>query len=1035
QPAFTMTKSDGTFSLSLADYGSYEIGVSKDGLPPVMKNIELRANNAATVDGNATADVYYKGKVITLAVPLVISLKKGAYTISGKVLDSNSNGIGYAPIFATDANGNSANSGTSSDGSYTIFVDAGTWTVKSMMPPDKTDGCGTFEKTVVVSTESKSSQNITPSTSTCYTLSGTVTLTGVSTLNNVPVSISEWDTTNSRPVMGGMFKGTSTNSSGVYSIKVAGAASPGKTYRISIWDPTYGELSTTAAVIAADITNAHITSGTTHVATLAFTGGSASHEAFIELKKADDSFTRIGKTQKGLASNAAFTMKAGSYNYSVDVFGVGKYNGVVDITNGDATATIDLSTTTLVTLSGNVKDNAGTPASVSGALITVKASDGTMKTATTDSSGNYSMSVKAGTYTVSASKSQYLAGQAAESVTLAANTANYDFSGDGTGAGVDQAALKKSDQVISGTIYQSGGSTPATTAFVTATDSTTGVSVSAPVDSVTGAYTLPVDDGAWTVKAVAPLHAKTTKSGAVTVTGTTDSTGSTNNITLTGDATKSSSSASSSISAASGGSINDTQNTGMKLTAGQGVLETGSATITVDVEKTFTAPDTDSFTPLASAAFDIEAQNAESTSSIKDLKGNAEIQIDYSSLVNSLPSGVSEANLKLAYYSTEKDAYVPVEGGFTVDTVNNVITGQVNHFTSFSIIYSPLSISSTSGGVDITPPAAPTNFNVTSSSGKATLTWTDPTDYDFSTIEILRNSGEGTSVSNIAYSTASKGAQTYADTSATAGATYKYQLRALDTTGNNSLSAEKSVQIAAAVAQAPGGGASTPATTPAVTTPAATTTTTTTTAPAATAVTVALPSTAAPVAVLIKDPTKLDEILSQLNLTSKPSEVAKYMPLIKSDAIAFKVGLSDEQQTAITNFVAYGISEKTVALGAGERRAVMRDYLETVGKSDVNWEDVERITKGEKPIGRNLAKEQAKVSTVLKAFAKITGHKPNFKDADEDLAWNTMMYRIRFTRDLTKEAQGIKEFKAIFKRVPSSPIDWSSVRALGYVLE
>lgn len=66
------------------------------------------------------------------------------------------------------------------------------------------------------------------------------------------------------------------------------------------------------------------------------------------------------------------------------------------------------------------------------------------------------------------------------------------------------------------------------------------------------------------------------------------------------------------------------------------------------------------------------------------------------------------------------------------------------------------------------------------------------------------------------------------------------------------------------------------------------------------------------------------------------------------------------------------------------------------------------------------------------AFKKMFGHAPVFSDPKEDLAWNTMMYRIRFTRDLTAEKEGIVEFKTVFKKQPQTPLEWSAVRALGY---
>jgi len=226
-----------------------------------------------------------------------------------------------------------------------------------------------------------------------------------------------------------------------------------------------------------------------------------------------------------------------------------------------------------------------------------------------------------------------------------------------------------------------------------------------------------------------------------------------------------------------------------------------------------------------------------------------------------------------------------------------------------------------------------------------------------------------------------------------------------------------------------GGGASgtpstpveTPVVTPPVTTPVVTPT----------------PSTsAAPVSVLIHDPSKLAELLAAMGATENPAEAAKYKALVKSDALEFNIGLTDAQIDAITNFITYGASSETKKLGAGERRAVIRDYFQTVGRADVVWDDIQRLTTGQKPIKRNLANEQAQVDRVLANFKLIVGHQPpNFKDAAEDMAWNTMMYRIRFPRDLVKEVVGINKFKKIYNRDPKTPLEWSIVRALGYVLK
>lgn len=670
-PVFTTTGSDGTFSLSLSDYGLYEIGARKEGLPPVFKPIDIRPDGS---DAGTDPDIFFNGKQITGSNALVIKLKKGAYTISGKVLDASNNAISYAPVFARNATGDIVDGRTGSDGSYSLFVDAGTWTVKSHLPPDKSDTCGTFEATVVVATESMSNQNISPSATTCYTLSGTISVGGTAQ-GNIPVFIEEWDSANDRPA-GGLFKPTSTNSSGVYSAKVTGS----KTYRVGTWSPTYGELSSTFSVAAADKTDADVTAATTGTVTFAFTGGSSSHEALIELKNASDKHTRISKSQKDLTTNIALTVKQGTYNYFVKVMGVGDFTGSVA---SGSTVTIDLSSSTLLTLSGTVKDSTG--ATLTGALVTaINTTTGEIETATTDSSGNYSMKVAAGTYAISESLAGYVSTAAATNATISAN-ATFNIGG----TSPNMTGPTKSTAVISGTVTKASanGGGVVSSGSVSATDAN-GIVVNAPINS-DGTYQLPVLAGVWTVKAIAPNHVRTTSSSTVTIT-TADQT---LNITLTDDSSSETTVATSkSLTADSGGSVNDEQNTGMRLTAGPGALETGSSDVTLTFERAADAPDTDRYDPLGDRTYSVSAT---SSSSIKELNGRVDLQLKYTDVVGELPAGRTEADLTCAYYSEESGEYVPVEGGFTVDAANDTITCSTDHFTDFAIVYSSVASSTT----------------------------------------------------------------------------------------------------------------------------------------------------------------------------------------------------------------------------------------------------------------------------------------------------------------------------------------------------
>jgi len=739
-PLFTQTNASGAFSLLVGDYGTYEIGASKQGMPPSVKMVDVRSG------GN-----YVDGKLIDGGNPFVIVIKKASYTISGKVLDVNSNSISGAPLFGTNATGQSVFGQSGTDGSYTLFVDNGTWTINVQMPPEKNDACGTFSKTVVVSGASQSSQNVTPTAGTCYTISGTITAGG-STLNNVPLFIEEWNAATSMPVANGLKRPSSTNSSGAYSVSVLA----NKTYRIGTWHPDYGEIGSTQAVTTANVTK-DITL-TADTVTFNFTNGSTTMNAMIELKDSTNNNKVIRKQVNGLASAVVVNVGSGStYNYFVDVFGYGKYSGTVASTGGADAVTIDVSSNFL-TIAGTIKDASGN--ALSGAVVNLMSTSTNMVISDlTDSNGAYEIKVKAGSYQMATNLSGYVP-PAPANVTFVANASGYDFA-----TGQDQAPLTVSNYSIEGTIYNSS-SVAMSEGFVWATNSS-GTVVSSPVNA-NGTYSLPVTSGTWTVKAVGPLHSETALSGSLTVPGSV-LTG--KNITLTADATRIPKSTTGVLSASTGGSINDTGTSGMKITVGSGVLETGSGNVTVNMEKGYNAPDSAAYQALDNTTFSFEATG---DSSIKTLNGNAEIQLSYADLISKLPAGISESDLQLLYYSPERGDYVPVEGGFTVDTANNTVTGLVSHFTDFVLAYVPLV-----EGV----PSAPTGVSATAASAsQINLSWTAVS--GATTYNVHRSSSATGTYSDVA-STASV---SYSDTGLSAGTTYFYKITATNGTGEGASS-------------------------------------------------------------------------------------------------------------------------------------------------------------------------------------------------------------------------------------------------------
>jgi hypothetical protein len=95
--------------------------------------------------------------------------------------------------------------------------------------------------------------------------------------------------------------------------------------------------------------------------------------------------------------------------------------------------------------------------------------------------------------------------------------------------------------------------------------------------------------------------------------------------------------------------------------------------------------------------------------------------------------------------------------------------------------------------------------------------------------------------------------------------------------------------------------------------------------------------------------------------------------------------------------------------------------------------DLERMASGQIPVTRNVSQERVQLTRVRQTFRSIFGHDPVFARPQENLAWNTLMYRIRFPRNLVAEQQGIVEFRRLFGRAPTDPFQWATVRVLGYI--
>lgn len=169
-------------------------------------------------------------------------------------------------------------------------------------------------------------------------------------------------------------------------------------------------------------------------------------------------------------------------------------------------------------------------------------------------------------------------------------------------------------------------------------------------------------------------------------------------------------------------------------------------------------------------------------------------------------------------------------------------------------------------------------------------------------------------------------------------------------------------------------------------------------------------------------------------------------PLTTSSGVIVVVPLVGEAPKTITSslttggstlaeFLRDGTTPASRSLGRGEREAIVRDMQEVLGvpADRLLVSDLELVAGGMIPRTRNLVYERSIAPRALATFRTMFGHAPNFRNANENLAWNTLMYRIRFPRDLSAERQGIVAFRRLFRVAPQSPFQWAAVRVLAYI--
>ncbi|MBI5134811.1 peptidoglycan-binding protein [Candidatus Uhrbacteria bacterium] len=135
------------------------------------------------------------------------------------------------------------------------------------------------------------------------------------------------------------------------------------------------------------------------------------------------------------------------------------------------------------------------------------------------------------------------------------------------------------------------------------------------------------------------------------------------------------------------------------------------------------------------------------------------------------------------------------EGGTGNRQYQNPATGGSKTITMTTYNTAPTQLDSGSVTMSITatqttrrvnpPPAPPTNISATAQAQSVQITWTDPKDSDFSHIELYRDHFPiPTTITADLFGTIQRSIQSFTDTTAQPGITYRYLLKTVDTAGN-----------------------------------------------------------------------------------------------------------------------------------------------------------------------------------------------------------------------------------------------------------
>lgn len=651
--AFGQTQADGSFTIATVA-GNYAVQAMVPGAAasaPVPITVTANSSNG---DSNTTADVFKGTTLVTnagsvgAAVNLDLLVTKGSLSIAGSILDENSSGIAYAHVEARkqdtsgNTNGIKFDAPTGTDGSYTLYVDAGTYTVSAFAP-----GYGFVgSTTVTVTSTSLTGQNIQATAANFGTITGTVTQNG-SAKQGVYVSAFNDSGGN----------GTATAADGTYSLKVKAG-----TYTVRGMVPGVGPTSTLTSVVVtggATASSKDLSIGAAGTITVTISGVT---NAFVDAR--DSSGNGNGTTTNTTAGVYSIQVPAGTYTVRANspASGVIGTQSSVAVTAG-ATTAVTFTPPTLVTVAGTIASSS--TACINGAAVTFSdATSGIMTVALADSSGVFSISLPASkTFAISASKPGCI--DSATPGSVAVGTANI--------SGVTRT-LTATDSTISGTVSLAGSSyTSKVQVYATTADGKYLFT-----EASNGTYTLNVP-GSSTLSISARADGYATASALSATAGS-----STANLTLTALSGYTRQDPLSTSVTPNAASVINNSTIGSKFAVNlpAGALGNGTASATVS-----TSP-TSNFVPVTSSAKVVgNAVNITMVDSdqnaISDVS-SAEVHIPYTT-ADLTAAGVTDASqLVVGTWNDTTKNYDSLPT--TVDTTNQVLKATTTHFSTFAAV-------------------------------------------------------------------------------------------------------------------------------------------------------------------------------------------------------------------------------------------------------------------------------------------------------------------------------------------------------------